>query len=54
MFRLLWHEHVPAISPGMQLKYISQHTYGVWEEKLVEIGKMIGGLMKSVINRPKA
>lgn len=39
---------------AMQLKYISQHTYGVWEEKLVEIGKMIGGLMKSVINRPKA
>ena len=23
LFRLLWHEHVPAISPGMQLKYIS-------------------------------
>jgi len=38
---------------SMELKYLSKHSYGVWEGKLVEIGKMIGGLMKSVNNRPK-
>lgn len=36
------------------LKYISLHTYSVWSGKLVEIGKMIGGLLKSVNNRPKS
>ena len=30
------------------LHYISLHTYGVWAEKLVEIGKMIGGWLKAV------
>ena len=30
------------------LRYISLHTYGVWSEKLVEIGKMIGGWLKAV------
>jgi four helix bundle protein len=39
---------------AMELKYISVHTYGVWESKIVEIGKMIGGLLKSVNNRLKA
>ena len=38
---------------SFRLKYISKHTYSVWEEKVVEIGKMIGGLMKSVNGRPK-
>jgi len=38
---------------SMELKYLSRHHYGVWETKLVEIGKMIGGLMKSVNNKPK-
>lgn len=33
---------------AMRLKYISIHRYEVWETKLVEIGKMIGGLLKSV------
>lgn len=39
---------------AMELKYISVHTYGVWVAKLVEIGKMIGGLIKSVNGRPKS
>lgn len=30
------------------LHYISVHTYGVWADKLVEIGKMIGGWLKAV------
>ena len=30
------------------LHYISLHTYGVWADKLVEIGKMIGGWLKAV------
>ena len=34
-----------------KLGFISDHSYGVWSEKLVEIGKMIGGLLKSVGNR---
>jgi len=38
---------------AMELKYMSLHTYGVWEAKIVEIGKMIGGLIKSVNGRPK-
>lgn len=38
---------------SMELKYLSKHHYGVWEKKLVEIGKMIGGLLKSVSNKPK-
>ena len=39
---------------AMELKYISVHSYGVWIAKLVEIGKMIGGLIKSVNARPKS
>lgn len=39
---------------AMRLKYISFHTYEVWTAKLVEIGKMIGGLIKSVKIKPKA
>ena len=38
---------------GMEMKYISFHKYEVWEKHLNEIGKMIGGLLKSVSNRPK-
>ena len=38
---------------SMELKYLSRHHYGVWEKKLVEIGKMIGGLLKSVSSKPK-
>ena len=38
---------------AMELKYLSRHHYGVWEDKVVEIGKMIGGLLKSVNGRPK-
>ena len=39
---------------SFQLHYISKHTYAVWEEKVVEIGKMIGGLLKSVKDKPQA
>jgi len=35
------------------LRYIDKHRYSVWEGKVVEIGKMIGGLLKSVNGRPK-
>ena len=35
------------------LKYIDKHRYAVWESKIVEIGKMIGGLLKSVKDKPK-
>lgn len=35
-----------------QLGLLSNHAYGVWSAKLVEIGKMIGGLLKSVNGRP--
>ena len=35
------------------LRYIDKHRYAVWEAKVVEIGRMIGGLLKSVNNRPK-
>ena len=38
---------------SMELKYLSRHHYGVWSGKLVEIGKMIGGLLKSVSSKPK-
>lgn len=31
-----------------RLQYISVHTYGVWSQKLVEIGRMIGGWLKTV------
>ena len=44
-------KHLLRIS--MELKYLSRHHYGVWEGKLVEIGKMIGGLLKSVNSKPK-
>jgi len=36
------------------LKYIDKHRFAVWETKIVEIGKMIGGLLKSVNGKPKA
>ena len=35
------------------LKYIDNHRFAVWETKIVEIGKMIGGLLKSVNGKPK-
>ena len=45
-------KHLLRIS--MTLKYLSRHHYGVWEKKLVEIGKMIGGLLKSVKSKPQS
>ena len=36
------------------LRYIDKHRYAVWSAKTVEIGKMIGGLLKSVNDRPKS
>ena len=42
------------IRVSFNLHYISKHTYSVWEEKVVEIGKMIGGLLKSVSGKPKS
>ena len=34
------------------LKFISGHTFKVWSEKVVEIGKMLGGWMKTVNQKP--
>lgn len=39
---------------AMRKKYISVHRFGVWSGMLVEIGKMIGGLLKSVSDGPKS
>lgn len=36
------------------LKYIDDRRYGVWSNKTVEIGKMIGGLLKSVNGRAQS
>ena len=33
---------------AFDLHYISMHKYQVWSDKLVEIGKMIGGWLKAV------
>ena len=41
------------IEIAMELRYISFHKYEVWMRYLVEIGKMIGGLLKSVSSKPK-
>ena len=35
-----------------KLRYIDNHRYATWEKKVVEIGKMIGGLLKSVSGKP--
>lgn len=37
-----------------ELKYIDGHRYSVWSALVVEIGKMIGGLIKSVKDKPKS
>jgi DNA polymerase III alpha subunit len=37
-----------------ELQYIDKHRYAVWSSKVVEIGKMIGGLIKSVSGKPKS
>lgn len=42
------------IRVAFELRYIDKHRYAVWEGKTVEIGKMIGGLLKSVSDRPKS
>ena len=33
---------------GNDRKLLSDHTYGVWAEKLVEIGRLIGGWIQGV------
>lgn len=33
---------------GEMRKLLSNHTYGVWSEKVVEIGKLIGGWIQAV------
>ena len=38
---------------GKQRKVLSDHTYGVWSEKMVEIGKLIGGWIQSIRDREK-
>lgn len=34
---------------GKQRKVLSDHTYGVWSEKMVEIGRLIGGWIQSIM-----
>ena len=35
---------------GEQRKLLSDHTYGVWSEKVVEIGRLVGGWISSIKN----
>lgn len=35
---------------SFNLKFINKHTYEVWSSKVVEIGKMLGGWIKTVSN----
>lgn len=35
---------------GETRKLLSDHSYGVWSEKVIEIGKLIGGWMEAVKN----
>lgn len=42
------------IRVAFKLQYIDKHRYSVWEAKVVEIGRMIGGLLKSVNGKPKS
>ena len=42
------------IRVAMNLGYLSRHKYAVWSDQLVEIGKMIGGLLKSVSGKPQS
>ena len=41
------------VRTAMKLKFLSFHKYEVWEAMIIEIGKMIGGLLKSVNDRSK-
>ncbi len=36
---------------AMRLNFLSMHKYEVWEGMIVEIGKMIGGWLKTVNSR---
>jgi len=42
------------IRVAFELHYIDKHRFAVWEAKVVEIGKMIGGLVRSVSTKPKS
>lgn len=35
---------------GETRKLLSDHSYGVWSEKIVEIGKLVGGWIQAVRN----
>ncbi len=38
---------------GNKRKLLSDHSYGVWAEKLVEIGRLIGGWLQSIKDKEK-
>lgn len=38
---------------GNKRKLLSDHSYGVWAEKLVEIGRLIGGWLQSIKDKSK-
>lgn len=38
---------------GNKRKLLSDHSYGVWAEKLVEIGRLIGGWLQSIKEKSK-
>lgn len=42
------HETLFNDRKGEKRALLSLHTYGVWSEKVVEIGKLIGGWMQTV------
>jgi len=42
--------HLVRLAHG--LRHFSHHTYGVLAEKMDEVGRMIGGWLKSVSNSP--
>ena len=42
------------IRMAYKLRYIDKHRYGVWTAKAVEIGKMIGGMLKTVRSKPQS
>ena len=32
---------------AQEMGFLSEHTYGLWNDKVVEIGKMVGGLLEA-------
>lgn len=39
---------------ALELQFINPHKYGVWSDKLTEIGKMTGGWLKTIEEKSKS